>query len=125
MIRRRMFGMAVVLVVILVAAGCGDSDDGLRADAGADFAITVGGSPTFDGCGSEGSIDNYRWVIIEAPDIMEGDDGKVIREVEPSCSFTLEAAMEAEEAGTWVVELTVTDDGGATSVDTVRVDVQP
>ncbi len=124
MIRRLTFGMSAVLAVMLVVGGCGDSD-GPQADAGADISIKVGESPTFDGCGSGGSIDNYRWVILEAPDIMEGDAGKVIREIEPSCSFTLEAAMEAQEVGTWLVELTVSGPDGATSVDTVTVDVQP
>ncbi len=114
--------LAIALALVLAAAACGDGDD-LRADAGSDIAIQVGESPTFDACGSGGDIENYRWEIVEAPDIMEGDAGKVIREVEANCSFTLEAAMEAQEVGTWVVELTVSDADGNTSVDTVEVDV--
>ena len=114
--------LAMAVSVMLLAAACGDSDD-LKADAGSDFSISVGDAPTFDGCASGGEIQNYRWVIVAAPDIMEGDAGKVIREVEPNCSFTLEASMEVQEVGTWVVELTVTDDSGASSVDTVEVAV--
>ena len=56
---------------------------------------------------------------------MEGDAGKVIRDIELSCSFTLEAAMEVQEIGTWVVELTVSDAAGATSTDSVDIEVGP
>ncbi len=121
---KRSTATAMMLAVILVMAACGDSgNDDLKADAGSDISISVGESPSFDGCDSQGDIQNYRWVILAAPDIMEGDAGKVIREVDSACSFTLEAAMEAQEVGMWTVELTVTDDAGGTSADTVTVDV--
>ena len=114
---------AMFAAVALVAVGCGGG--GLSANAGADFSISVGESPAFDGCRSEGDIDNYQWTIVKAPSIMEGDAGKVIRDIELSCSFTLEAAMEVQEIGTWVVELTVSDAAGATSTDSVDIEVGP
>ena len=110
---------------MLLIGACADSDEALNANAGDDFSIVVGQSPTFDGCRSGGDVANYQWVIIEAPDLMDGDSGKVIREIEASCSFTLEAAMEIQEVGTWVLELTVNDAAGNTSVDTVSVEVVP
>ena len=120
----RLFGTLAVLSVILLAGACGNGSE-LKADAGADLSITVGDSPTFDGCGSNGQIQNYRWVIIEAPDLMPGDAGKVIREIESSCSFSLDATMEIQEVGIWVVELTVSDDDGNTSDDTVTMEISP
>ena len=107
----------------LVVAGCGDDDDTLEADAGDDFSVTVGEAPDFDGCGSSGDIVNYEWVIIEAPSSMTDDVGKPLREVDDQCSFTLESAMVVDEVGGWVIELTVTDAGGASSTDSVQVDV--
>ena len=112
--------LAIGLLLALVGA-C--SSGGLNADAGTDFAINVGDTPTFDGCDSTGEIQNYAWVIIEAPDVMAGDQSKIIRETDPVCSFTLDAAMVSQEVGDWVVELTITDDAGNTDSDTVRVEV--
>ncbi len=109
---------------MLGLAACGGDDD-VKADAGSDISVAVGESPVFDGCASSGAISNYQWMISEAPASMEKDVGKLIREFDTECSFTLEAAMIAEEAGDWVVELTVSDDGGSTSADTVGVAVSP
>lgn len=109
---------------VLALAACG-SDDSLAADAGADQTITVGESPTFDGCGSTGSINNYAWTIESAPADMADDAGKVIRESMNDCSFTLEAAMLTEEAGVWTVRLTVTDGDAAEATDTVDITVEP
>ena len=123
--RKRTVLFAGLLLLLLVAlAACG-GDDELKADAGSDVSVVVAESPTFDGCGSNGNISNYQWMIIEAPTDMQKDVGKLIREFETECSFTLEAAMLAEEAGSWVVELTVSDADGATSADTVGVQVNP
>lgn len=115
---------AIVVGLVLVAGACGNGSD-LRADAGADFSIGVGQSPTFDGCGSQGQIQNYKWAITDAPDFMTGDSAKVIREIESACSFTLVAAMDLQEVGTWTVELIVTDAASGTSSDTVSVEVTP
>lgn len=106
----------------LVMVACGGSD--LSADAGQDFSVSVGESPNFDGCGSSGDIANYAWAILEAPGKMADDVGKPLREFDSICSFDLEAAMIADEVGTWVIELTVTDSDGSTKTDTVSVLVE-
>jgi len=105
-----------------VATACGG--DSLDADAGNDFTVDVGSAPTFDGCNSTGEINNYRWVIADAPDAQSGDEGKAIRETDSACSFTLESAMLAEEAGDWTIELIVTDGDGATASDEVTITVE-
>lgn len=119
--RGKRYAQAAIGVLFLVLAVAACSDTAATADAGSDFNVAVGSSPTFDGCGSTGDITNYRWTIVEAPEKMALDVGKVIRNIEPSCSFTLEAAMLAQEVGTWVIELTVSDDAGDTDTDTVTV----
>ena len=116
----------LVLVSLLIAlglVGCGGGDDSLTADAGDDFEIQVGESPTFDGCSSAGEIDNYKWTIIEAPPAMVEDSGKIIREVDPNCSFTLEAEMGLKEMGAWIIELEVSDSVGEKATDRVTVTV--
>ena len=118
---RRIGFLAITAALALVLTACGD--DGLQADAGSDFAITVGESPIFDGCSSSGEITNYAWLIVETPSKMDADRGKAIRETDTSCSFELDAAMIADEVGTWQIELVVTDADGKTSSDTVAVDV--
>ena len=111
-----------VALAIFGLVACGD-DDGLKADAGGDFSVVVGESPEFDGCSSSGNIVNYEWVIIEAPGTMADDVGKPLPETLNECAFTLETAMIVDEIGMWVIELTVTDTDGATSTDSVSVDI--
>lgn len=114
--------LAAALSLPVLAVSCGGSD-GLRADAGPDLSVKVGDPPTFDGCRSSGEITNYAWVIVAAPGDMASDIGKPIREAEAGCSFDMEASMVVDEAGTWVIELTVTDTDGNSSKDTVSVEV--
>jgi len=112
------------IAILAVAAGCGGgAGTGLTADAGADFTVVVGEAPTFDGCASAGSIVNYKWTIVTAPDAMAKDAGKVLREIDPNCSFTLEATMALQELGEWVIQLEVRDASGSTATDTVSVTV--
>lgn len=115
-----MVGLTLLTLGILV--GC-QSSAPLQANAGADFGLKVGESPTFDGCASIGEIVNYKWTIISAPDKMSDDAGKAIREIDRNCSFTLGAEMGVDEVGEWVIELEVRDTEGNTSTDTVRVEV--
>jgi hypothetical protein len=115
--------LLLVLFSCLILIGCGGGDESITADAGEDFSIQIEQSPTFDGCGSTGDIQNYRWTIIEAPDKMVGDSGKIIRELDTNCSFTLEAAMGVDEVGTWVIELEVSNPSGDTATDQVIVNV--
>lgn len=112
----------IIAGLCLAAVGCGTSDS-LEADAGPDFDVAVGESPTFDGCGSSGDIVNYQWVIRGAPPDMADDEGKDIREAESACSFTLEASMLADEVGAWTIELTVSDADGNDATDEVVVNV--
>jgi hypothetical protein len=120
---RRVF-VFVSLLITLGLVGCGGGgDEALTADAGDDFEIQVGESPTFDGCGSTGAIDNYKWTIIEAPPAMAEDTGKIIREIDANCSFTLDSAMGLKEMGAWIIELEVNDSGGHTATDRVTVTV--
>ncbi len=114
----------LVLALVLLLPSCREAPD-LRADAGRDFQISIGESPTFDGCASSGAIINYRWSILEAPEGMAGDAGKVLREVDAGCSFTLESTMGLDEVGTWLIELEVSDSSGRTSSDRVQVIVEP
>lgn len=106
----------------LVATSC-SSGDSLAADAGDDFSVGVGESPSFDGCESSGEIANFSWTISEAPDGVADQVGKPIREVSAECSFVLDAAMVPEEVGEWTIELTVSDEAGATSTDSVVIEV--
>lgn len=112
-------------LVLGLLAACGGSNAPLQANAGTDFSVTVGEAPMFDGCASTGEIANYKWTIVSAPDKMSQDAGKVIREVDANCSFTLGAAMGVDEVGPWVIELEVRDAGGNTSTDEVQVEVGP
>lgn len=103
---------------------CQGSSEPLQAEAGQDFTINVGEQPTFDGCASTGDMINYEWTIVSAPEQMADDAGKVIRETDPTCSFTLGAAMGVDEVGEWVIELEVRDEAGNASTDTVTVTVE-
>lgn len=115
--------LAAVLLTAALLGGCGGGD-ALSADAGDDFTVAIGESPTFDACDSKGAIINYAWKILKAPPSMADDAGKMIAEESADCSFTLEASMIAEEVGRWVIQLTVVDASGSTSTDTVTVDVE-
>lgn len=125
----------LLILLVLLSFGlvaCDDSGDNdsdsngesapLTADAGEDFTVTVGEEPSFDACESTGDIENYAWTILSAPETVAEDEGKVIREVEPNCSFTLEDPMVVQEVGEWVVELEV-QSGDETATDTVTVTV--
>ncbi|MDX1523632.1 MAG: hypothetical protein R3264_18535 [Anaerolineae bacterium] len=116
-------GLLVVLGVIIFGA-C-QSSEPLQANAGANFTVPMGAEPSFDGCASTGPIANYKWTILTAPGTMPDDAGKIIREVDANCSFTLDAAMGVDEVGEWVIELEVSDSRGNTSADTVQVEVTP
>lgn len=125
---RFLFLLLVLMSLALVACDSedeeSDTDDSaeLTANAGEDFMVTVGDAPIFDACESTGDIDNFKWTILSAPEPVADDAGKVIREVETNCSFTLEDAMVLEEAGEWVIELEV-QSGDDTETDTVTITV--
>ena len=108
------------IVALASLAGCGGG--GLSADAGEDFTVAMGEAPEFDGCGSGGDGLTYTWTIVEAPESMADDVGKVLRDSIGDCSFTLESDMEVADVGTWVIELTTTDRTD-TATDQVTVTV--
>jgi hypothetical protein len=113
-----------LVIAALLSTACGSSSD-LAADAGEDRSFAVGESPEFNGCSSSGEIVDYRWVIIDAPDgAADKDNGKVLRETNAECTFTIDAAMEVDEVGPWVIELTVSDSDGDTSTDSVIVTIE-
>jgi hypothetical protein len=122
--------LSLVLIALLIGA-CQAVDttptdtQPLQANAGQDIQVKVGEAPSFDGCSSTGPVANYRWTIVEAPEGMLEYDGKIIREIDPGCAFTLEASMLAEEVGLWEIELEVRDESGDTSTDRVNVEVVP
>lgn len=122
---RHLLKFLLVMGLILTMAACQNNEPALEADAGADFTIQMGESPTFDGCASAGDIVNYQWTIVTPSDNMPEDAGKVIRETDPNCSFTLDAEMGVDEVGTWVIELQVRDAAGNAATDTVSVEVTP
>lgn len=113
--------VGVLGIAALLIAGCGSSVP--KADAGDDFAIAIGQAPKFDGCGSSGVNLTYSWVIVGAPSDMADDVGKMLREPETSCSFSLESEMVVADAGVWEIELTVSD-STTSSTDRVEVLVQ-
>ncbi|MFZ0548424.1 MAG: hypothetical protein WAM60_23450 [Candidatus Promineifilaceae bacterium] len=113
----------ILLTIILGLLLIGCSNSPLTANAGEDFEISVGDTPTFDGCASTGNIDNYRWTIVEAPEAMAGDVGKIIREVDVNCSFTLDASMGLDEVGEWGIQLEVSNSAGERDTDQVTVTV--
>lgn len=116
--------VVVVMLVALILNACnGAGRAGPTADAGEDFTIAVGERPRFDACASSGDVANYKWMILSAPETMEEDAGKVIRETEPECAFTLEAQMGVDEIGTWQIQLEVSDAAGNVDTDTVTVTV--
>ena len=112
---RRMFVIGLVIALFAVACSSGDSTSALEADAGADFEVEVGIAPVFDGCDTTGDATNFAWTIIEAPDSVGDDSGKVLREVESDCSFQLESAMVIDDVGAWTIELTASGEDGESS----------
>jgi len=114
------FILPIIGIVFLMAC---QSEPTLQADAGEDNSIEVGERPFFDGCASTGNIVNYKWTIITPSPNMPEDAGKVLREADTNCSFTLEATMGIDEVGRWVIELEVEDASGNKSTDEVTVNV--
>ncbi|NHN58286.1 MULTISPECIES: PKD domain-containing protein [Halorussus] len=88
------------------------------ADAGLDQDVTKGATVLLDGSGSrdtDGQIRRYEWSI-RTP---EG------REIDPDCSDCARTRFTPTETGRYRVTLTVTDDDGANSSDTLFVAVSP
>lgn len=125
---RFLFMLLVLFSIGIVACETDDGDDDsnnngdITANAGEDFEVIVGDTPTFDACNSTGAINNYAWTILSAPEPVADDAGKVIRETESNCRFTLEDAMVIEEVGEWVIQLEASNSDN-TETDTVTITV--
>lgn len=117
--------VAITLLVVTTAAtGALPPTDSARsneaplADAGLDQEVRKGATVLLDGTGSrdpDGSIERYRWSI-QTPN---GEN------VTPECSDCARTEFTPSDVGRYRVTLTVTDDDGATSSDTLYVDVSP
>ncbi len=119
-----MRSLALLLVITaILATACAGSGESLKADAGEDFSVQIGEHPRFDGCDSTGEIVNYKWTILSAPDKMQEDAGKVIREIDSECTFTLDAEMVVDEVGEWEVQLEIAGADGKKDSDTLLVTV--
>ncbi len=88
------------------------------ANAGPDQTITEPASTvSFDGSGSydpDGSIKTYTWVLISGGGSVTINNGNTVN---PSASGLV--------AGTYIFQLTVTDNSGATAKDQVTITVNP
>ncbi|MEJ0001772.1 MAG: PKD domain-containing protein [bacterium] len=93
-----------------------DDNNAPVADAGPDQIITLPANTVdLDASGSadsDGTIDSYVWTEVSGPSTVDPDDA-----VNPTITDLIE--------GTYVFELTVTDNDGATATDTVTITVNP
>jgi hypothetical protein len=115
--------LALLVIVGLALGACGGGS--LNADAGSDVRVSVGGQIRFDGSGSTGDIVNCRWTILDPPEEMAEDAGKIIRDSASDCAFTLDEEMTRQYIGEWLVELEVTDSAGNADTDTMAIEVIP
>ena len=116
----------VVLVPLLGSVGCkgsfeidvpGAGNASPYANAGTGGVFMVGSTVVLDGSESidpDGTIGDYSWKLIDAP------QGTAATITNPSQAV---AAIAPDEVGTWRVELTVTDDAGATAKSRTTIDV--
>lgn len=116
------YAVVVMLLVGVLASGLPaaptDGNEPPLADAGLDQSVSRGSTVLLDGGGSrdpDGEIASYSWTIT-APDGSSVDPGC------PSCERT---QFVAAQRGVYEVTLTVTDDDGARSSDTLYVTVGP
>jgi hypothetical protein len=118
MLRHRSFTLvAAVLLIASGTASAADSNQTPLADAGLDQSIERGNKVFLDASGSrdpDGNIDRYEWTI-------EGPSGTTKHP--PPCSDCERTQYHVGETGRYTVTLTVTDNDGATSTDTLYVDV--
>ena len=123
-VKRQIVGMAAIVAVLLLLAGCGGGEEDApanrspSANAGPDQTVDAGSTVTLAGSGSDadGSIARYQWTQTAGPTVSLANANQA------SASFT---APEGDAAVTLMFRLVVTDDDGATASDEVSVTVQP
>ncbi|WP_436923623.1 PKD domain-containing protein [Halosimplex amylolyticum] len=114
------FALVVGTVVSFVPGAAGAASPGTEAplaDAGLDQNVTANATVYLDATGSrdpDGEIAEYEWRL-------EQPDGDYIR---PDCRTCGQTSFVARQVGTYNATVTVTDDDGATSRDTLRVHVE-
>lgn len=116
----------VVLVALLGSVGCkgsfeidvpGAGNASPYANAGTGGVFMVGSTVVLDGSESidpDGTIGDYSWKLIDAP---QGTAATITN------ASQAVAAIAPDVVGTWRVELTVTDDAGATAKSRTTIDV--
>ncbi|WP_157972618.1 PKD domain-containing protein [Haloprofundus halophilus] len=115
---RRLFVALLVVSATAPVHVVGTSSEPPLADAGLDQTVERGSTVLLDGTGSrdpDGTLEAYRWSI-------RGPDGRTVvpeNESAPRTSFV------PDMVGRFNVTLTVTDDDGTTSSDTLYVTVEP
>lgn len=123
-----MGAVVVVLGTVLVGASATsgavtdgvvtDGNEAPLADAGLDRNVSVNTTVYLDATGSrdpDGSVDGYRWRI-------ERPDGHFTT---PSCERCERTTFVPRATGTYNATVTITDEDGAVSTDTLRVHVEP
>ncbi|WP_459195041.1 PKD domain-containing protein [Halosimplex sp. J119] len=120
--------MTAALCVVLVAAvagvtlsgtagAAGAENEAPLAEAGLDQNVTVNATVYLDASGSrdpDGEVTDYEWRL-------ERPDGTYTR---PDCRTCGRTSFVARQVGIYNATVTVTDDDGTTSSDTLRVHVQ-
>ena len=123
---RHLAGLAAIVAVLLLLAGCGGGGDGEEApanrspgaDAGEDLSVAGGSSVTLDGSESsdpDGIIAGYQWTQTGGPTVslLNADQ-----------ALALFVAPEVDATVTLTFRLMVTDDDGETSHRDVMVTIQ-
>jgi len=125
--RRRRFAVGIVACVVVLAvigpvtvgqtaATTGENEPPL-ASAGLDQTVSKGATVYLDARGStdpDGTIQRYEWSI-ETPNGVT---------TTPDCETCATTSFQATATGTYNVTVTVTDDDGASSSDTLKVTVE-
>lgn len=110
--------VALLAVTMAVTGIVASPNEPPLADAGLDQDVSKGATVLLDGTGShdpDGSIESYRWTV------RTPDGGEVALD----CRTCARTSFAPDELGRYRVTLTVTDEDGATSSDTLYVDVAP